>query len=176
VKNKLKLYGVENTAFYVACMLTYYCFIRTTEMTKIKVRDVKLFDGYIILHSCNTKNKKDESVTIPNQLVELLTTHLAKANNDDYLFGYDNFDPGSKQLTSKKVTDKWNKFRTKYNVANIYQFYSLKDTGITDLLNSGIPAIKVRDQARHYDLKITELYASRNTTCDETVRNALISF
>lgn len=176
VKNKLKLYGVENTDFYVACMLTYYCYIRTTEMTKIKVEDVRLFDGYIILHGCNTKNKKDESVTIPNQLVELLSNHLAKANNSDYLFGYDNFAPGSKQLTAKKVTNKWNDFRTKNKVANIYQFYSLKDTGITDLLNSGVPAIKVRDQARHYDLKITEGYTARNTTCDETVRNALISF
>jgi site-specific recombinase XerD len=176
IKTKLKAYGVENPNFYTVCMLTYYCYIRTTELTKIKVRDVKLFNGYILLHGCNTKNKKDESVTIPNQLVELLATHLAKANNDDYLFGYDNFAPGSKQLTAKKITIKWDDFRTKFDVAKIYQFYSLKDTGITDLLNSGVPTLKVRDQARHYDLKITELYASRNTTCDETVRNASFNF
>lgn len=176
IKVKLKAYGVENPTFYTVCMLTYYCYIRTTELTKIKVRDVKLFNGYILLHGCNTKNKKDESVTIPNQLVELLATHLAKANNDDYLFGYDNFAPGSKQLTAKKITIKWDDFRTKFDVAKIYQFYSLKDTGITDLLNSGVPTLKVRDQARHYDLKITELYASRNTTCDETVRNASFNF
>lgn len=175
-KTKLKEYGKENTAFYTACMLTYYCYIRTTEMTKIKVEDVRLFDGYIILHGCNTKNKKDEGVTIPNQLVELLSNHLAKANNSDYLFGYDNFAPGSKQLTAKKVTNKWNDFRTKNKVPSIYQFYSLKDTGITDLLNSGVPAIKVRDQARHYDLKITEGYTARNTTCDETVRNSNFDF
>lgn len=176
VKNKLKLYGNENASFYTACMLTYYCYIRTTELTKIKVEDVKLFNGYIILHGNNTKNKKDETVTIPNQLVELLTIHLQKANNSDYLFGYDNFVPSTKQLTAKKITNKWSDFRTKHNVANIYQFYSLKDTGITDLLNSGVPAIKVRDQARHYDLKITEGYTARNTTCDETVRNSNFNF
>lgn len=176
VKAKLKAYGENNTAFYAACMLAYYCYIRTTELTKIKVRDVKLFDGYIILHGSNTKNKKDEAVTIPNQLVKLLAIHLEKANNQDYLFGYDNFASGTKQLTAKKITGKWNNFRTKHKVASIYQFYSLKDTGITDLLNSGVPAIKVRDQARHYDLKITEGYTSRNKSCDETVRNSNFNF
>jgi integrase len=157
-------------------MLTYYCYIRTTELTKIKVGDVKLFNGYILLHGNNTKNKKDESVTIPKQLAELLATHLQNANNNDYLFGYDNFATGSKQLTSKKITNKWNDFRNKNNVATEFQFYSLKDTGITDLLNSGVPAIKVRDQARHYDLKITETYTSRNKTCDEVVRNSNFNF
>ena len=175
-KNKLKLYGTENKAFYTLCMMTYYCYVRTTEITKIKVGDVKLFDGYIILHGCNTKNKKDESVTIPFQMAQLLAIHLQNANNNDYLFGNENFTPSDKQLTAKKVTNKWGDFRKKYNVENIYQFYSLKDTGITDLLNSGVPAIKVRDQARHYDLKITETYTARNKTCDETVRNSNFNF
>lgn len=175
-KTKLKVYGEENKTFYTMCMLTYYCYIRTTELTKIRVGDVRLFSGYIVLHGKNTKNKKNETVTIPNNLVELLVAHLATANNSDYLFGYDNFAPGTKQLTSKKVTNKWNDFRSKNNVPKIYQFYSLKDTGITDLLNSGVPAIKVRDQARHYDLKITEGYTARNKSCDEIVRNSNFDF
>lgn len=175
-KRKLKEYGQDNITFYTTCMLTYYCYIRTTELTKIKVQDVKLFDGYIVLHGNNTKNKKDETVTIPHELVQLLATHLKNANNEDYLFGYDNFAPGSKQLTSKKITDKWSSFRIKKNVSSVFQFYSLKDTGITDLLNSGVSAIKVRDQARHYDLKITEGYTARNKTCDETVRNSKFHF
>lgn len=175
-KNKLKLYGTDNIAFYTLCMMTYYCYIRTTEITKILVQDVKLFEGYILLYGGNTKNKKDESVTIPKQLAELLATHLQNANNNDYLFSYDNFATGTKQLTARKITNKWDDFRQKHNVATIYQFYSLKDTGITDLLNSGVPAIKVRDQARHYDLKITETYTNRNKTCDEVVRNSDFNF
>lgn len=101
-----------------------------------------------------------------------MAAHLQNANNNDYLFSCENFATGTKQLTAKKITNKWNDFRKKHNVATIYQFYSLKDTGITDLLNSGVLAIKVRDQARHYDLKITETYTNRNKTCDEVVRNS----
>ena len=68
------------------------------------------------------------------------------------------------------------KYRKIFGFDDKYQFYSLKDTGITDLLNSSIPAIKVRDQARHYDLKITESYTARNKFADETLRNSSFEF
>ena len=135
-----------------------------------------MFESYISLHGCNTKNKKDESVTIPNEMARLLITHLQDAKNEDYLFSSNKFAPGPTQLTSKKVTTKWNEFRTKHSVNMNIQFYSLKDTGITDLLNSGVPSIKVRDQARHYDLKITEKYIARNDKSDEVVKNSVFSF
>ncbi len=175
-KLKLKAYGTENSSFYTLCMLTYYCYIRTTELTKIKVKDVSLVDGYVKLHSANTKNKKDEIVTIPNNMYDLLIEHLQKATNEDFLFSNDNFNTGKIQLKLRKITNKWNDFRKKNNIESIYQFYSLKDTGITDLLNSGVPALKVRNQARHYDLKITETYTHRNETCDETIKNANFNF
>jgi len=57
------------------------------------------------------------------------------------------------------------------NISKQYDFYSLKDTGITKLLEAGIPIIKVRDQARHHDIKITEKYTPRRTTADDTIRN-----
>ena len=45
-----------------------------------------------------------------------------------------------------------------------------------DLLNAGIPSIKVRDQARHYDIKQTEAYTTRNLTADATIKNATFNF
>lgn len=53
-----------------------------------------------------------------------------------------------------------------------YHFYGLKDTGITDLFLLGLPAIKIRDQARHSSVSITELYTPYNMGCDEFIRNA----
>ena len=100
---------------------------------------------------------------------------LVTANNSDYLFGED-FKPSKKQLNPKKISDTWTKYRNKYKFDSKFQFYSLKDTGIMDLLNSGIPSIKVRDQARHYDIKQTEAYTTRNLTADETIKSASFSF
>ena len=39
-----------------------------------------------------------------------------------------------------------------------YKFYSLKDTGITNMLRANKDVLSVRDQARHSSLAITELY------------------
>lgn len=175
-KSKLKQYGESNFNFFAMCMLTYYCFVRRTELTKLKVSDVKLFQNYISISEDISKNRKNECVTIPNEYAPILAKHLQNAASDHYLFGKNDFRSGSKQMNPKKASDEWERFRKLYAVDAKYQFYSLKDTGITDLLGLGIAAIKVRDQARHYDLKITESYTPRNQSCDEVVKNSNISF
>ncbi|WP_454946910.1 tyrosine-type recombinase/integrase [Capnocytophaga leadbetteri] len=162
--------------FFVACMLTYFCLIRRTELTKLKVTDIRLIESRIILDGSITKNRKTDSVTIPDVFLPILAQHLQYAKNSDYLFSTDNFKPGRKQLTPKKISDTWAKYRNLYGFDSKFQFYSLKDTGIMDLLNSGIPSIKVRDQARHYDIKQTESYTTRNLIADDIIRRAKVDF
>ena len=176
IKDKVRTLHDTNFHYYVLCMLTYYCFIRRTELTKLKVGDVHLHGGYIVIDGENSKNRKTESVTIPDVFLPDLALHLSKAKNSDYLFSANKFNAGPTPITPKKISDEWAKFRKLHKFDSKYQFYSLKDTGITDLLNSGIPAIKVRDQARHYDLKITESYTARNKFADEMVKAATFSF
>lgn len=176
IKEKVKKIEDFDKHYFTLCMLTYFCFIRRTELTKIKVRDVNLYGGYINVLSENSKNTKTESVTIPNGFLPIISDHLKDADINDYLFGSGDFKPSKNQLNPKKVSDTWAKYRKILAIPSEYQFYSLKDTGITDLLNTGIPAIKVRDQARHYDLRITETYTSRNITSDEIVKNSSFNF
>lgn len=176
IKNKLKDSKKENKNYYTLCMATYFCFLRRTELTKLNVCDVNIEKNYIYISREKSKNRKDEHITIPTAYLEMIKAHVQNAKPDDYLFSNNNFATGKIQLNPKKVSDTWAKFRVQKNVETIYQFYSLKDTGITDLLNCGIPAIKVRDQARHYDLRITESYTARNKNCDEIVRNSNFEF
>ena len=175
VKEKVKKLKIIDNSFYTLCMATYYCFIRRTELTKLKVKDVYLINKCIIIDEKISKNKKTDTVTIPDAYLELLTEHLKNANNEDYLFS-DDFKTGKKILAPKKISDTWNKCRKILKIENQYQFYSLKDTGITDLLNTGIPALKVRDQARHYDLKITESYVQRNVNCIDEIAKKFKEF
>lgn len=175
IKSKLRKLQEKDRGYFVLCMVTYYCFIRRTELTKLKVSDVNLNKSFIMLDAKISKNRKTEAVTIPNELLVLLADHLKSANNNDYVFS-DDFKPGTKIVAPKKISDRWEKFRKANSIPAIYQFYSLKDTGITDLLKAGIPAIKVRDQARHHDLKITEKYTARNQDCDNVVKNSNFVF
>lgn len=165
-----------DSGFRVLCMATYYCFIRNSELGKLTVKNLNLKENSIFIPKEISKNKKDEFVTIPTPFLEMLINHLKNANENDFVFSSDNFNPGPKKMPVRKIATAWEKIRTDLNLENKYQFYSLKDTGITDLLNSGIAAIKVRDQARHYDIKITEIYTPRNKSCDEVIRNSNVTF
>lgn len=145
----------EDFHFWVCCMATYYCFIRPAELRKLKVADVNLQQGFITISAENSKNRKTENVTIPDVFLEDLKKHIGQSEENLFLFGK-KFSPNKKPCLD--FSYHWNKIKRKYNFRKEVQFYSLKDTGITDLLNSGMPSVKVQTQARHSDLKITEHY------------------
>lgn len=177
IKNKIneKLQSYNN-GFNALCMMTYFCFVRNTELGKMRVRLINLKGNSIFIPKEISKNKKDEWITIPTQYLPMISKHIEKVNPDHYLFSSDEFKPGEKQMPVRKIATEWEKIRKDLELESKYQFYSFKDTGITDLLNSGIPAIKVRDQARHYDIKITELYTPRNQGCDVAIQDANVYF
>jgi integrase len=160
-----------NYGYYTICMLIYFCFIRKTEITKLKVKDVDLDKNIIYVSGEISKNGKSEIVTIPATLKIILEKHLTNANKNDFLFSQNNYAPGSVQLKPKKISDEWVKVRKALNLPETLQFYSLKDSGITDMFKAGIPNIKIRDQARHHDIKMTETYTQRNKKADDDILN-----
>ncbi|SOU87829.1 tyrosine-type recombinase/integrase [Tenacibaculum dicentrarchi] len=148
----------DNKHYFALCYTAFYCLIRRTELSKLKVSDVILKNAVINIPANVSKNRKSQVVTIPNQLIHVLVDHLQNAKNDDFLFSDDNFKAGEKQLEPKKISDTWTKYKKHLKFSNSYQWYSLKDTGITNYLHLGIPTIDVRNQARHYSIKQTEEY------------------
>ncbi|MBE7671550.1 tyrosine-type recombinase/integrase [Tenacibaculum piscium] len=148
----------DNKNYFALCYTAFYCLIRRTELSKLKVVDVILKNGVINIPANVSKNRKSQIVTIPTQLIHVLIEHLKNAKNSDFIFSDDNFKPGEKQLEPKKISDTWTKYKKQLNFSNSYQWYSLKDTGITNYLHLGIPTIDVRNQARHYSIKQTEEY------------------
>lgn len=153
----------KTPAWHTLCNTLYYCFIRRNELTLLQVKHVNLKEKYIEIPSTISKNRKTQKVAIPQTLGLLLTNHLNRATNKNwYLFSADDFLPGPQKLAAKKISDTWANLRKKLNLTAAYQFYSLKDTGITNMLSSGIDPLTVRDQARHHDISITNKYTSGN--------------
>lgn len=158
-----------NKNFFTLCMCTYYTLIRGTELTKLRVENVNLEKRFILIEDISSKNKKSEYVTIPEPLWELLTEHLKGAKPEWYLFSENNFNPGKSKLAPRRIRYIWAIYREKMKLPKECQFYSFKDTGITDLLNSGMAAVRVKNQARHSDIKITELYLHKNIGSDSEI-------
>lgn len=162
--------------FYTVCQLTYFCFIRSTELSKLRVNMINFKKSSLYIPGDISKNTKTDIITIPEGLLHVLADHVKSAEPTDFLFSDNHFKAGKSQLKVRKIQSHWDLLKKALKLPSKYQFYGLKDTGITDLLLMGIPAIKVRDQARHHDIKITEMYTPRNMGCDESIRIAGLKF
>lgn len=151
----------ENHSYFVLCISAFYTLIRRTEFTKILVSDIYMKNGIINIREEVSKNGKEQVVTIPKELSFVLANYISKAEKNDFLFSDNDFKPGKIQMSPKKISDKWAKVRAKLKLSNRYQWYSLKDTGITNYLLLGVPLIDVKNQARHYSIKQTEAYTPK---------------
>lgn len=152
----------ENSNYMVAMLIEYYCLLRPKEITYLKVRDIDIKNGIITVEGDEAKNDNKSFRTIPPVLKSYL--QLLKLNCDagNYVFADSKmykFEPGKKHLDPRKLAKYWEKIRLKFNFGKEYKFYSLKDSGIIDLLESGVSIEDVRAQADHHDISVTGIYA-----------------
>ena len=92
----------------------------------------------------------------------MLDLEIYKYPSDYYIIGND-FTPSERKCTDKRLRAKWLQVRKALQLPDKYQFYSLKDSGITKMLNI-IDVAEVRDQARHSNIAITDVYTDRSKT------------
>ncbi len=148
--------------FHFACQILYYCFVRPVEMTRIRIRDFNLQTGTLTLHADQSKNKMTQTVTVPKKIIYYgIELGVFSAPMGDYVFSM-KLRPGKEQIDTKIFRDHWAKVSKALKLKKEWKFYSLKDTGITEMLESDAAApVKVKNQARHSSLAITEIYINK---------------
>lgn len=157
---RIKEYLEENDyPFFIASLLVFHSLIRPKEITFLKPEHFNLEKQTIIIPAEAAKNKKMRISTIPDSLVGYLQKFRNNgAAPDQYIFGY-NYIPGKVRLDSRRFAKKWNKLRDKLSLPIEMKFYSLRDSGIIQMLNDGISPEEVMKQADHSSLEITTIYA-----------------
>jgi integrase len=156
----------KNPRYLAACMLTYYCFLRPDDLRHLRKASFDLAKHTICVRGEDTKNDNTSYRTIPLALEPYLAPlELAKADGACYLFSNrSTFAPGTKMLDSREIARYWALVvRPALGWGGDLQFYSLKDTGITNLLADGVGANYVQGQADHSSLEVTGVYAARQT-------------
>ena len=160
--NQIFKFLQENNENYylLACNLLYCCFIRPSEICGLKIKDLSFKNQTIFISQEISKNKKNQVVTMPQNVVEmLLDLKIYRYPSDYYIIGR-NFTPSREKCSDKIIRAKWLKIRQKLRLSDSYQFYSLKDSGITKMI-SLLDVAQVRDQARHSSISITDVYTDR---------------
>ncbi|MBO5537602.1 MAG: site-specific integrase [Prevotella sp.] len=152
-----------NKHYLLACCMLYYMFVRPHELISIRIRDIAVSGPTLFLHGENTKNGNDAVLTIPKRVLELMIElGVLSRPVDEFLFSRD-FMPGREKRSEKMFRDYWlSKVSKSLGFPPEYKFYSLKDSGITNMLRSKIDVLTVRDQARHSSISITDMYTPKD--------------
>ena len=148
----------HNPHFLLASYILYYCFIRPAEMAKLRLSNINLAKQTILVQDTISKNRKDGTITLPTKVIHLmLDLKRFDYPNDYYLFSNE-MKPGKDEKSEKMFRDWWTRHvRKDLKLSDKYKFYSLKDTGITNMLRHN-DVLSVRDQARHSSILMTDIY------------------
>lgn len=151
----------ENKHYLLACYIMHYALIRPKEMSYLRVGDFSLDRQTIFVSGRFSKNHKDAIVTLPAKVAKLMIDlQIFSTPSNYYIFGA-KFRPSEKRRDEKQFREYWANLRNELKFPFTYKFYSLKDTGITNMLRT-CDVITVRDQARHSSILMTNIYTPQD--------------
>lgn len=160
-REKLKniLYEKDRDMYYFS-QIVYYCFIRRSELARLKIKDIDLVNHTITIPADVSKNKTQESVVIPVGLEPALREmELHKYDRNDYIFGYKLKRTSKIFVNINHISTRHNKFVTKLGIDKEKGLYSWKATGvITAYYATKKDIYSVMRQLRHRSLETTQIY------------------
>ncbi|MCQ2339243.1 MAG: site-specific integrase [Paludibacteraceae bacterium] len=176
---QVKDYLVEHDqkGFLLVCMLIYSGFIRPKEIRELRVRDIHMKDHCIIVPPEVSKNHCSRIVGITPEIENLMHDLRLDILPEDYFICGKDLTPSKMSAPDASYRKAWLEMRRELNFPETMQLYSLKDSGITTMLENGVPAIDVMKQAGHHDLAMTTRYAShKDTRIAQKMYNNNLSF
>lgn len=163
----------HNKHFLLAAQILYFCMVRPKEMSYIQIKHINLKQSTIFIPGETSKNYENAIVTIPETLGSLMAElKITDYSGEYYLFSH-KFKPGKEYCRQALFGKYWDRYvRKDLKLPLSLKFYSLKDTGITDMIREYKDPLIARDQARHHDLSITNMYTpSDMMQANETIKN-----
>lgn len=160
----------KNRHFLLACMMVYYANIRPEELRNLRVGDVSVRDQTVTVPAEWAKNHRAQAVGLHDRVLRLMVDlQVFQSASHCYVFGR-GMVPGEERGGINQFRMEWQRTRLALHWGKEYQFYSLKDSGIRDTITA-LGAVVARDQARHSDISVTNLYVKRGRNPDEGTKH-----
>ena len=154
-------------------MLCYCCLMRPKEISMLKCSDIRLDSQTVLVRGEIAKNDNTSSRTIPDVMMQYVH-RLDLSNPKLFLFGnhsHFDFSPGKTAVPERKIATFWNRcVREECGFPMEVMFYSLKDTGITNMAAAGVPVSFIQQQADHSSLAMTSIYCQRSGKATEELK------
>lgn len=142
------------------CMFTFHTLLRPgSELMRIKVRNLDLHKGVVNVSGTQSgKGKYIRRPAIPDVMLPyLITAGLDKQPPDHFVVGKGLW-PGPARSGKNTTTNRWNKMRDALEWPKSKVLYSLRDTGIVQLIADRVDLHFVMRQAGHKDIATTNQY------------------
>lgn len=168
----------HNRKVYLAILLISHCGIRLSELRRLRVRDVDLERGLIVLGGDQTKNKERAFITIPTAALNTIRAfNLAELPASYLVFGL-GLNPHPKQCCGRNtISDRFREMLHAMLKAGAlksiegYSAYSWKDTGAISMVKSGVDIIAIQRHLRHKSLATTQRYLQSLGVINREIRD-----
>lgn len=178
ILSKITQYFQSQNPNFLLCMrLLFYCGIRPTEICRLQVSNLRTDLNIIYLHGHQTKNHREAVVTVPADIMQSIAKHVHNCPQHYYIFSHiTKLTPGAALLNARSLSRIWSHMRKALSVPAQFKYYSLKDTGTTHLASTLTP-LELKNQMRHTNLAITEIYIQRaQPVANRTIEDMKVMF
>ena len=163
--------------YEIVMHLVFTSLIRPSEIERLQVRDVDLKNKCIHIPANKAKTHKDRDAALSDTCIAMLIPLLSKPGllPTWYLIN-SNYECGPEPCYHSMFKKHWMKIRKDCRLPDEMQLYSLKDSGITEMLEAGVSINQVKEAAGHADISTTNKYIGKDTEkMIEAVRGANVS-
>ena len=163
--------------YEIVMHLIFTSLIRPSEIERLQVRDVDLKNKCIHIPANKAKTHKDRDAALSDTCIAMLIPLLSKPGilPTWYLIN-SNYECGPDPCYHGMFKKHWMKIRKECGLPDEMQLYSLKDSGITEMLEAGVSINQVKEAAGHADISTTNKYIGKDTEkMIEAVRGANVS-
>ena len=148
----------NDPAFLFPCLFIYGALIRPGELRRLRRHHLDLERQVVALPAEETKSGIERTPAIPDWMyAELMAAGFHKVPGKCWLVG-SGLVPGERPIARNTLNRHWVRMRDALKWPASKQLYSLRDTGIIQLLRDGVDLLHVRQQAGHTDIATTNNY------------------
>lgn len=154
----IKHMKANNYRLYIFTQWIYFTCIRPIELLRLRVGNVDLKNKNIVIYSDQSKNKKMESVVIPDAFMPIIKEmKLQDHPKSDYIFGLC-LETTDLPYNRNSVSLAFGKVLKALKYGSDYTLYSWKHTSVVNAFNAGINPYAIQRQLRHHSLDETMRY------------------
>ncbi len=142
----------------LVCMWVFHVLLRPADLLRLRVRDVDLQAQVVQLEGPRTKSRRIRRATIPDVMMPYLKAAKLDAAPPGYLVVDKDLMPGTVPPAVNGIRVRWATMRKALGWGKDKQLYSLRDSGIVQLISDGVDLHHIMQQADHASIETTQWY------------------